>query len=415
MLDAPHPRILFQDVPNQTLLESLQALAGTSGVISGEATGIHASDWDLVVSFASVPYVQRNMQLLSFGGTTFPAHFTNNGIPVTLRRQGTLNARSVQVALDGRVNGLLQRSIVANDPGPGRWGALTGLPKDSIPLVTVGDEESPWAAMIAHPAGPLIYALPAETTHHVEWLAEALTTLHTIDPDRFPAEPDWKQAKDWATPGLVAAIEELTSIEDERRAALEAFDARESTARAAVATETASAGTGMQRLLTATGDDLVAVVKEVLTEFGFSCNDMDEHHDTTNGAKLEDLRAVSTDNQGRVWTGLVEVKGYSKGAKANDVGQIYGRPARAYLKETGRDADGLWHVVNVWREQNPSTRGEPFSGSNDLLLLEDNEGCAIDTRDLFRAWSDLRRGSVTADEVRASLMPARGRWRWSAR
>jgi hypothetical protein len=410
MVDAPHPRVLFHDVLTEDLLEELKALAGTWALFKGNVADIHASDWDLVVSFAAVPYVSDNMHLLSFGAQRFPAYYSG-GFSVSPIRSDILNARSVRVAVDGDISGLVERSIAANDPGPGRRKRLQNMPAKAIPLVTVGDEEDPWAAIFTYASGPIVYALPAETTNHVQWLAAALKMLHEIDAGRFPAEPDWRQGEGWATPGLLAAHEDLAMVERERKAALRVFDSRAELARSALVTEAASAAAGMQRLLTAAGDDLVAAVADVLTEFGFQCEDMDAHHDATNGAKLEDLRVTSTDGEGHAWTALVEVKGYSKGAKANDVAQIFGRPARAYLKETGQDAEGLWHIVNVWREHDPSTRDEPFSGANDLLVLEDNGGCAVDTRDLFRAWRDLKSGVITAEELRGSLMAARGRWK----
>jgi hypothetical protein len=315
-------------------------------------------------------------------------------------------------ATEGDLAALLERSVVANDPGSGNRKRLRRLPSGSVALVTMGDEKEPWAAILAYKAGPRIFALPAETTQHVEWLAMVLKMLHQLDADRFPAEPDWRRSSAWGTPTLLDALHELSEIEADRQAAKDEFEARESIARAALEAAAAAAATGAQRLLTASGDDLVEAITHVLMELGFQVEDMDEHHDAVNGAKLEDLRVTSINPDGEVWLGLVEVKGYSGGAKARDVAQIYGRPARSYLKETGTDADGLWHIVNVKKEQNPSVRGESFTGQNDLLILEDNEGCAIDTRDLFQAWRDVQIGSSSAEQVRESLMTARGRWTW---
>lgn len=414
MLDAPHPRILFQDVPDPGLLENLKALAGTWGLMPERAVDVHASDWDLVVSFENRPFVASNMHLLSFGAQFLPS-YRRNGTLTTPTRSRVLNARGMEVAVTGEVGPLLNRSVVANDPGPGHRHGLKDLPSASVPLVTSGDEKQPWAALLVYEKGPKVYAFPAETTHHVEWLAEVLKMLHELEPDRFPAEPDWRRGSDWGTPALLAANQEIDDIEGERRAALQVFEDRETAARAALEVAAATAAAGAQRLLTASGDDLVQAVMSVLGDFGFEAKDMDEHHAAVNGAKLEDLRVVSTGTNGEPWLGLVEIKGYTKGAKANDVGQIYGRPARAYLKETGAEADGLWHIVNVHREHDPRVRGETFTGLNDLLLLEDNGGCAIDTRDLFKAWRDVQTGSASADEVRLSLVAARGRWTWPER
>jgi hypothetical protein len=415
MLDAPHPRILFQNVPNSVSLDTLRALAGTSEVIGNDISGVHVSDWDLVVSFSAVPWVGHGMHLLSFGARQLPTCWEENALKTPLRGS-VLNARGIEVAVDGpEISSLLERSVVANDPGPGMRKRLVNMPKGSVAFVTVGDEKAPWAACLVYPGRQFVYALPGETTLHVEWLAQTIADMHEVDPVRFPAQPDWRRSDAWATPPLQRAIRELVAIEREREIALDALSRRESATRAEIETVAADAASGMQRLLTATGDELVAAVQELLSEFGFSAENMDEHHSTTGGAKLEDLRVSFSGGDGQTWVGLVEIKGYTKGAKANDVGQIYGRPTRAYLKETGKDPDGLWHIVNVWRENDPSSRGTPFSGSSDLLLLEDNGGCAIDTRDLFRAWRDVESGKSSAEEVRQSLVSALGRWTWLSR
>lgn len=78
---------------------------------------------------------------------------------------------------------------------------------------------------------------------------------------------------------------------------------------------------------------------------------MDDHHDEKTGAKLEDLRV--DDPSSPDWHCLAEVKGYTKGAKVNDVSQITGRPVAAYTKETGDYPSTVWHIVNIWRGKRP--------------------------------------------------------------
>jgi hypothetical protein len=415
MLDAPHPRVLFQDVPDPELLGQLQELVGTSGTIAPNASWmIHHSDWDLVVSFAEQPFVGSGMHLLSFGGKQFES-FHVQGQLVTPVRSGTLMAREVTVGAkvtDSETKSLVTRSILASDPGPGLRSRLRGLPLGSIPLATVGAEEIAWAAMLAYERPPKIaWALPRSTTNHVEWLAHVLNVLARGDDERFPAEPNWRAGAEWGTPAIRLARAELEKVEAERIEVEADLNRRESESREALELALSGSTSGPQRLLAEDGDELVAAVREALVEFGFDVTEMDEANVDTKGARLEDLR-VTVPNDPTGWTCLAEVKGYTKGAKVTDAAQIIGRPVRAYLLEFQKEPDALWHIVNAWRKQNPSTREVAFGSSHDLATLSDNGGCLIDTRDLFRAWRDLDEGLVEAEAVRLSLIAARDRWTW---
>ncbi|MCS6548418.1 hypothetical protein NYS50_11065 [Curtobacterium flaccumfaciens pv. flaccumfaciens] len=369
------------------------------------------------MSFNAEPYMSNGLPCLSFGGSVFPDYFIEGlPFPHEVQRDVELHARSVHVHAEVKNHDqrrILDRTIVANDPGAGRRSGFRRTPPGSIPLVTAGEEDELWAVMLAYPgSGSLLWALPAETSNHVEWLVNVLDALHLIDAERYPAAPDWREREDWATPAMRVVITALRSIESEREEVLADLDRRELSARESVEAERADSASGMSRLLTAQSEELVDAVAESFRAFGFVVQDMDDHHDATTGAKLEDLR-VSCPSDGRPgWTALVEVKGYSKGARANDVGQILGRPPMAFFKEEGREPNALWHIANSLREQDPSTRPVALSSENDLVVLAANGGCFIDTRDLFLAWRAVAEGDVTGDSVRDSLMGARERWTW---
>lgn len=406
------PRILFQDVPEK-LLPQLQALAGTSGVVQGQLTGnVHASDWDLIVSFSWKPYMGAGTSLLSFGGSHYPIRM-QGGIGSAPERDRILHARGLAVPanLHAPLRALIQRSIIEQDPGASQRKGLGWSPDGSVPLVTAGAEKRVWAALLSYPEKQYIFALPAETTEHVAWLAAVLRFMNQHHPDRYPREPDWRQKVEWWTPETRQANETLQVIEVERAEAFRDLDARAAAAREAIELASKESEGGALRLLTEQSEPLVQAVTDTLVRFGFEVSDMDEHHDEKTGAKLEDLRVVYRPGT-QSWTCLVEVKGYAKGAKASDVAQIIGRPPLIFLKETGREADSLWHIVNSNRGQDPSTRPQALTSGGDLVALADAGGCFIDTRDLFRAWRDVEEGVATADAVRASLMAGRERWEW---
>lgn len=99
--------------------------------------------------------------------------------------------------------------------------------------------------------------------------------------------------------------------------------------------------------------------------------------------------------------------------KTNDVPQIIGKPCSNYARETGNAPSAVWFVFNFQRGQTPGRRGKPFSAPElDLQPLEAFEGAAIDTQDLFKAWRDISTGRATGEDVRASLVAARGLWCW---
>ncbi|WP_434769400.1 hypothetical protein [Curtobacterium flaccumfaciens] len=413
MSNAPHPRILFEEVPDD-LYETLAALAGTHQRISAsDMYKIHDSDWDLVVSFAGDPYMGSGMHALSFGAQVLPEYRLHT-FTIQPARDVPLLARLVYVpenVAGSDIRRLLETSVVAHDPGTAKRKGLSRLPEKSRVLVAAGEEAQPWAALVPY-GRKLLWALPAETSNHVAWLAQILRSLHELDADRFPAEPDWRLRDEWASPSVRAASASLRSIQSERVRILADLDRRQGEAEDEL--EAALADGALLDLLREQGDALVAAVTLAVRSFGFDVHDMDEHHDEKNGAKLEDLR-VAYPPGSQDWTCLVEVKGYGKGAKANDVGQIVSRPPLVFYKETGREADALWHIVNSNREQDPSTRPEALTSGGDLVALTAAGGCFIDTRDLFRAWRDVEEGVATAEEVRTSLMAGRERWEWPAK
>lgn len=138
---------------------------------------------------------------------------------------------------------------------------------------------------------------------------------------------------------------------------------------------------------------------------------MDDHHDAVTGAKLEDLRVSDPDVSD--WIGLVEIKGYSKGAKVRDVAQVIGRPIVGFVKENGREPSAVWHVVNANRGEDPSSRALAIPDDRDLEALAQANGMLIDTRDLFRAARAVEARVWDAADVRRTLREARRRWVFS--
>lgn len=408
MQDVPRPRVLFEAVPSDELYEELKRYAPTTGRFEGDVAAIHPSDWDLVVSFHETPEEPEGVNVLSFGGTNFrrlvlgPSRYP--------RRNWNVHARTVARAqgCPAEFAGLVDRTIVAAAPPPPRQVFGDG-PRDFIDAIAVvGQEQAPIAGIITT-RGALTLALPDFVTSYAEWLVAFLDHLRPLQPGRFPASPDWQAKSSWATPAMRTSMRELDELKAERTAALQSLRAREATITASLGAATAAAATGPHRVLTSDGADLVVGVLELLSDLGFEAEDRDDHHDEKTGAKLEDLLVKDG-----CWTCLAEVKGYTKGAKVNEVPKITGRPSVAFAAEHGEPPDAVWHIVNTWRATDPATRPLAVPNDLDLAPLTDANGCLIDTRDLFRAWRDVQEGRATAEEVRDAMRSAVTRWSWTS-
>ena len=409
MDDTPRPRVLFESVPAE-LFDALAAFAPTVGRFGEDIEQIHESDWDLVVSFDSDPETPSTVHVLSFGGIGFTEVATGTRL-IAPARETELHARSVHKGDDcpAAFAGLVERTIVATAPPPPRQTFALFPQKWFEAIATVGDERAPYAGLIGV-GNQHVLALPDHTTEHALWLSAFLEYLRMKDPVRFPALPAWQQGEEWATPEMKSYLASLDEIASERTETLARLEAKELAARSALGESTATARNGVHRLLTSDGNELVEAVLGLFKEFGFDVADRDEHHIAHTGAKLEDLM-VTEPSDG--WVCLVEVKGYTKGAKVNEVPKIAGRPSVAFAAEHGRPPESVWHIVNPWRTTDPSTRPPAIPNDNDLASLTEACGCLIDTRDLFRAWRDIQEGTVTADLVRRSLRGAVTRWSWT--
>ncbi|MBD8057529.1 hypothetical protein IC607_00915 [Cellulomonas sp. JH27-2] len=412
MHDAPHPRVLFDEMPDE-LFAKLAPYGATVGRLGVDVPVLHPSDWDLFVSFDLQPSTPDDVHVLSFGGDDFWDLGTDGwGTTFSPRLLEESHARSITAGPDPRFRALVERSIVETAPAPPRRVFSAAREAYMTPLATVGAEHGVVSFICTRRGmtdGIWTWVLPDYTTHEDQWLALMLNELRVHDPSRFPSEPDWATGPVWGAPQVREAARELANIAAERAQVIAALDERASITAAKLEQAAATAADGPQRLLTADGAALEAAVQDALGDLGFGVRAMDDHHDAVTGAKLEDLRVTDLDG---AWTCLVEIKGYSKGARLGDISKIVGRPSTFYAAEAGRPADSVWHIVNAWRTADPSTREVALANDAELAPLVEAGGALIDTRDLFRAWRDVIENEARADDVRASLRTTSGRWVW---
>ena len=238
------------------------------------------------------------------------------------------------------------------------------------------------------PSGALVWLPAIARARLKEWLTFAIGLWHEQAPDRFPINADWETEDQWASPDELEARDALGQFdtgEEARRVASAAHRA----ALAARLEKTAPSGVDARRLITADGKDLVMAVSAALETLGFTVTDAD-HLPEHKSAKQEDLRVQLGD-----WIALAEVKGYTKGAKSNDLNQI--SKAAATFALGGKAVDALWYVVNANRTIDPAVRDVPLQSDPDTVNSFSSiwNLRVIDTRELFRLRRAVQDGTIT--------------------
>ncbi|MYB21698.1 MAG: hypothetical protein F4Y29_04100 [Chloroflexi bacterium] len=229
------------------------------------------------------------------------------------------------------------------------------------------------------------------------WFRAFLTDISEFDPKRVPEPPSllsdsyyWYTPEEDAIAGAISEIErERERLERERQRLVEDLARVGSQAEATV-----------RRTIREDGDQLVDAVGEMLEEMGFAVERMDEAKQT-HEAKHEDLRLTLAAQP--EWEAIVEVKGYTKGIRANDARQV-GMHRERYILETGRKPGLTLWLVNPWREMEPSDRPSPDKQIDENAKMV-GAVCML-TTDLYLLWKSLKTGDSSPDEIVRRLVEA---------
>jgi hypothetical protein len=250
------------------------------------------------------------------------------------------------------------------------------------------------------------WLLPSDVENLPAWVASALDHLHERDPDRFPRRPSWKDEWRWQTPDEQRLSEAIRTVEAHRQAILDDLDSTERALRAEQADARAAADAYERAWLTLQGDELVAVAATALRELGFDVVEVDATV-VPGQPLLEDLQV--TDPESPAWMALVEVRGYTSGAKSNDLGRIR-RFVDHYTAENGQTPPARWYLVNHTIGTDPSLRPGMLEGAEkDTKMFASEGGLAWDTSQLFSLMVSVRSGIASSAEVRALLRDSAGR------
>jgi hypothetical protein len=244
------------------------------------------------------------------------------------------------------------------------------------------------------------------------WLEVAIQEWSKVRPDVFPPSPlvAWVKRPEWQTPPEKQRADEYASMRARHTEERMELEAQQRTQEEAVLADLEvvkqEADRNERTLLTGAGDALLQVTATCLIDLGFDVKRMDELR-INKADLLEDLQVLDSDVPS--WITLVEVRGYTGGAKVNDLLRL-GRFRRRYLQDTKQDANAVWYIVNQFVGQDPSTR-QPILASNqaDLDAFAEDGGLAIDTAELFQLWMAVRERRIDNAQARAILRQAVGR------
>ena len=222
------------------------------------------------------------------------------------------------------------------------------------------------------------------------WMHAFLTDVHSIDPSRVPHEPPRMSApSDWFTPDqrdvaakVTAKIQDIANLQGELKKLQEQL-----------VEEGTRADNGVRRAIWLDSTDLVGAVSDLLSELGFSVQDMDANRKPTD-PKVEDLRLTLPERPN--WEAIVEVKGYANGVKTNDSRQI-NEHVKKYIEEKGRHPDLIVWLSNPFRRMDPSLRPVPDSNVEDSAI--GIRAVHVLSTDLYRQWSEVGSGAKEASEV----------------
>ena len=432
---APRPRVIVCGLTNAEI-EEIRPLAGSLAVVDDPVylSNIHPEEHDVLVA-TDADFTDH--QLIAHRRVAFaeaaepddgePQGFvlpssSFGGPSITRARTQFKPARDFEVTQFAREQGvesLVRRSCLPR-PGdtytgvrvpvtPERKTEVFAWERLSIPLALAAVLESETIGPVDHSdrmqANESVLWLPDIARPYLqEWLRFAFARWREVDPDAFPESAEWKASELWASPDERAARHALCEFEEAEARRREAAE-RTRTELAAAVEAAGGSGERWRSILTDTGDELVASVKEVFEGFGFEVVDSDALPQNKS-KKREDLRVSDGD-----WIALVEVKGYGGGAKSNDLQQVTGA-STAFAASEGRAPDSLWYVVNAFREDDPGQRSVALVSRDDDLtsFAENHNGCLIDTRELFRMRQLVSAGQLSTDEARGELKAASARY-----
>lgn len=150
----------------------------------------------------------------------------------------------------------------------------------------------------------------------------------------------------------------------------------------------------------------MVAVADALERLGFDVENMDDQHEP--GSRHEVLQVRSPDAP--EWVALVEVKGYKRGAKANDLMSLI--KYHGIYKDKLGPPSALWYMANHFLDRSPDEHPLVLAANDDEVasFASDWNGLVIDTCDLFSLLNLVEAGDIEPTEARKLFTQKRRRF-----
>lgn len=422
------PHILVLGQVDDDIREYLATL-GTGLHMAESMMDVREQDYDFILSFNRMTRLalSGNASVLHFNHLNFRGEvatigeFTGYSIGSNvrpnyeyeiLRRTGGKAAEFEFTTLPDAFHNyqdIIQKTIGDNISRAGDYSVVSMRGKEDYRVLPLMNERngSALAAIIELPGYKKFWTLPGETSDPVRWVKFFLDVMKRNQPDAFPSD-QVGLADDWRTPAELDAIAAVAQHKAETERIVQGRQLQLGVLEQKSADATEMAKLGDRMLLTSQGDPLVNGVADVLRVFGFEVEDRDEHAAATQSSKKEDLRITHPDYGGTGWICLAEVKGFTRGAKANVILQVQ-KVAGIFEGQNGRPPTAQWYIVNHHLGDPAQTRPEPLKSNPDEVAdFAADGGLVIDTRWLFQLKKRVDMGTMTPKEAAESLMGQTG-------
>jgi hypothetical protein len=432
--EKPRPRALFMGFESDEV-ESLKKFFPTTKVIR-ELGEVRQAEWDVLLTKFGVIDPAPHMYILSFGADKIGNLMQVQEPAENLILAAVYDDRNTSVAtefvipeeLDLGIVRILERDVLPKmkDRAPHHClgtASLFGFGGGQL-LVTkfidahkkntkglrfqlfLGTPEprSLVGSFIKEGGKSQVWMLPYVDLDIAAWVELALKQWHKIDPEKFPVDLGWERSLDWMTPVETELALKIEAVRKSRQEMLARLNEQEHELMEQLHAASIAVDSNERLLLTAQGEVLVQAVAKAFEELGFHVQDMDKIFPPND--RREDLR-IRLSKEGD-WVAICEVKGYYKGAQVNDLLKMERFRGR-FFKETGRDPDRCWYVVNHHAKDNPSRRGSPLPmNAEEVASFSEGGGLVISTFKIFQLVMDVRRGNLTSQAARELLMNSIG-------
>jgi hypothetical protein len=238
------------------------------------------------------------------------------------------------------------------------------------------------------------------------WVELICTEWAKTNTESFPNFGDWMKNPEWTTQREFQLNAKIDNLEIEKQQVITRINQEINSLQEELIIESAAAKSGLRRLITAQGDELVSEVSSCLSKLGFIVTKMDEKI-AAGSPKLEDLRIQDPNDS--AWEAIVEVRGYSKsGGVTSDFNRL-ARFSRFYRDEKACYPSKQIYIVNGQIDLPPSQRQPPLiSSPDDINEFGEQDGIVIWSLDLFRLIKDVNR--IDLQRARNAIKTTKGRF-----